>query len=48
VAHSGVLSSAVFRPVPLFVRTVLTVSPVAVRNSFGFVFYLRIRPPPAV
>jgi len=48
VAHSGVLNSAVYRPVPLFVRTVLTVSPEVAHNSFGFVSALRIRPPPAV
>jgi hypothetical protein len=48
VAHSGVLSSAVYRPAPLFVRTVVTASPERTRSSFGFVSSLRIRPPPAV
>lgn len=48
VAHSGVLNSAVYRPVPLFVRTVLTVLSEVAHNSFGFVSSLRIRPPPAV
>ena len=48
VAHSGVVSSAVYRPVPLFVRTVLAVSPEAERNSLGFVSSIDIRPPPAV
>src|ERR1700674_1922486 len=48
VAHSGVLSSTVHRPAPLFVRTVLMVSPDVVCKSSGFVFSLRIRPPPTV
>jgi hypothetical protein len=48
VAHSGVLSSAVYRPVPVFVRSVLTVLPEVASNSFGFVSSLRIRPPPAI
>jgi len=48
VAHAGVLSSAVYRPVPVFVRTVLSASPEVARKSFGFVSALRIRPPPAV
>jgi hypothetical protein len=48
VAHAGVLSSAVYRPVPVFVRQILFVPPDLVRNSSGFVFSLRIRPPPTV
>jgi hypothetical protein len=48
VAHSGVLSSAVYRPAPLFIRTVVTASREHTRSSFGFVSSLRIRPPPAV
>src|SRR6202047_1491542 len=48
VAHSGVLSSAVYRPAPLFIRTVVTASREDTRSSFGFVSSLRIRPPPAV
>jgi hypothetical protein len=48
VAHAGVLSTSVYRPATVFVRTVLTTSPDAVCKSFGFVSSLRIRPPPAV
>src|ERR1022692_3266011 len=48
VAHSGVLSSTVYRPFALFVRTVLTASPDVIYKSSGFIFSLRIRPPPAV
>jgi len=48
VAHAGVLSTTVYRPVPLFVRAAVVVSPEAARKSLGFVSALRIRPPPAV
>jgi len=48
VAHAGVLSSTVYRPAPLFVRSVLVASPDVACKSFGFVSSLRIRPPPAV
>ena len=48
VAHSGVLSTAVYRPFDLFVRAVLTVSPEVARKSSGVIFSLRIRPPPTV
>ena len=48
VAHSGVLSTSVYRPAPLFVRTVVAATPEGTRSSFGFVSSLRIRPPPDV
>jgi len=48
VAHAGVLSGSVYRPVPLFGRTVLVEASEAARYSSGFVFALRIRPPPSV
>ena len=47
VAHSGVITSAVYRPAPVFVRTVLLVVPDAVSKSSGFVSSLHIRPPPS-
>jgi hypothetical protein len=48
VAHSGALTSTVFRPVPLLVRTALIVSPDVVGKSCSVIFSLHIRPPPAV
>jgi hypothetical protein len=48
VAHSGILTSAVYRPVPVLVRSVLMLSPEAIGNSFGVIFSLRIRPPPTL
>jgi len=48
VAHSGVLISALYRPVPLSVRTQVTSPTEGTRRSFGFVSSLRIRPPPSV
>jgi hypothetical protein len=46
VAHSGAIASAPYRPSPIFVRSVLFVAPDAIHQSSGFVFSLRIRPPP--
>jgi len=48
VAHSGVVGQASYRPVPVIVRTVLIAAPDATVKSSGFVFSLRIRPPPTV
>jgi hypothetical protein len=48
VAHSGVVGSTPYRPVPVFTRTLLAVLPEATTNSSGLVFSLRIRPPPGV
>jgi len=48
VAHSGVLAKGLYRPVPVFVRTVLVVLPEAAPKCSGFVSSLHIRPPPAV
>jgi hypothetical protein len=46
VAHAGVIASATYRPSPVFVRTVLFIAPDVIYQSSGFVFSLRIRPPP--
>jgi hypothetical protein len=48
VAHAGVIGSSVFHSAPLIARTFLTELPETVSGSSGFVFFLRIRPPPAV
>ena len=48
VAHSGVVGQAQYRPVPVVVRAVLVAAPDATAKSSGFVFSLRIRPPPSV
>ena len=48
VAHSGALTSTVYRPAPVLVRTALAVSPEVVSKSCLVVFSLYIRPPPAV
>jgi hypothetical protein len=48
VAHSGVVTSALYRPAPVFVRTMLFVVPDAVSKSSRFVSSLHIRPPPSV
>jgi hypothetical protein len=46
VAHSGVIASITYQPSPVFVRSVLFVAPDVIHQSSGFVFSLRIRPPP--
>jgi len=46
VAHAGVIASATYQPSPVFVRSVLFVAPDTIHQSSGFVFSLRIRPPP--
>jgi hypothetical protein len=46
VAHAGVIASATYQPSPVFVRSVLFVAPDVIHQSSGFVFSLRIRPPP--
>jgi hypothetical protein len=48
VAHAGVLSQAVYRPVPVFVRAVLVIPADAVHRSSGFASSLHIRPPPVL
>jgi hypothetical protein len=48
VAHSGVVAQATYRPVPVIVRTVFVAAPDATAKSSGFIFSLRIRPPPTV
>jgi hypothetical protein len=48
VAHSGVVGQASYRPVPVVVRTVLVAAPDATIKFSGFLFSLRIRPPPTV
>jgi hypothetical protein len=48
VAHSGALTSTVYRPAPILVRSALTISPEVVSKSCGVIFSLHIRPPPAV
>jgi len=47
VAHAGVLGTSIFQSAPLVGHTVLAALPKAVFRSSGFVFFLRIRPPPA-
>ncbi|MGA9039983.1 MAG: hypothetical protein WB421_05555 [Terriglobales bacterium] len=46
VAHAGVIASVTYQPSPVFVRSVLFVAPDVIHQSSGFVFSLRIRPPP--
>jgi hypothetical protein len=46
VAHSGVIASATYQPSPVFVRSSLFVTPDVIHQSSGFIFSLRIRPPP--
>src|SRR5580692_11639976 len=48
IAHAGVLGSSAFQWAPLTGHTVLVVLPETISKSSGFVFFLRIRPPPAV
>jgi hypothetical protein len=48
VAHSGVITSAPYRPAPVLVRTVLFVPQGVLSKSSGFVSSLRIRPPPTL
>jgi len=48
VAHSGAVVSVAYQPSPEFVPAPLFVAPEALHQSSGFVFSLRIRPPPAV
>jgi hypothetical protein len=47
IAHSGIITSALYRPVPVFVRSVLVIRPGSVCKSSGVVLVPRIRPPPA-
>ena len=46
VAHSGVLTPSFYYPVPVFVRTVLSVPSAVISQSPGFTPFLYIRPPP--
>jgi hypothetical protein len=46
VAHAGVIASATYQPSPVFVRSVLFIAPDVIHQSSGFIFSLRIRPPP--
>jgi len=48
VAHAGIQATAQYRPVPVFVRTVLVITIAPIAASRGFVSALRIRPPPTV
>jgi len=48
VAHAGVLGSAIFQSIPVVAHAVLELLPEAPVKSSGFIFSLRIRPPPAV
>jgi hypothetical protein len=49
VAHSGVIHQATVSPVPVFHRMIAALLlPEIIPQSSGFVFSLRIRPPPAV
>jgi len=47
VAHSGVIASVTYQPSPVVTRSVLFVAPDAIHQASGFVFSLRIRPPPS-
>jgi hypothetical protein len=47
VAHSGVIASVTYQPVPVVTRSVLFVAPDAIHQTSSFVFSLRIRPPPS-
>jgi hypothetical protein len=46
VAHSGVIASATYQPTRVVTRSALFVAPDAIHQTSGFVFSLRIRPPP--
>ncbi|HEY1799718.1 MAG TPA: hypothetical protein VGG46_02190 [Terriglobales bacterium] len=49
VAHSGVIQSVSVSPIPVFHRIVAALQlPKIFHQSSGYVFSLRIRPPPAV
>jgi hypothetical protein len=48
VAHSGAVVSVAYQPSPMFTLTELFIAPEGVQQSSGFVFSLRIRPPPTV
>jgi hypothetical protein len=48
VAHSGAIVSVTYQPSPMFTLTELFIVSERVAQSSGFVFSLRIRPPPAV
>jgi|SRR5579862_9557968 len=48
VAHSGAVVSIGYNFSPLFTLTELFIAPERVQQSSGFVFSLRIRPPPTV
>lgn len=48
VAHAGVISQALYRPVPVLVRAVLVVPANVVYKSSGFASSLHIRPPPVL
>jgi len=47
VAHAGVISRAQYRPAPVFVRTTFIAPIRRTARAAGFLFSLRIRPPPA-
>lgn len=47
VAHSGAVVSVAYRPTPLFTLAELFIAQESVQLSSGFLFSLRIRPPPA-
>ena len=46
VAHAGVIAQAVYRPVPVFVRSARVVLPEVPVKSSDSVFTIHIRPPP--
>jgi hypothetical protein len=46
VAHSGVIASVTYQPSPVVTRSVLFVAPDVIHQTSGFLFSLRIRPPP--
>jgi hypothetical protein len=48
VAHSGAVVSVAYQPSPMFTLTELFIAPEAVQQSVGFVFSVRIRPPPTI
>lgn len=48
VAHSGAIVSVAYQPSPMFTLTELFIVSERVMPSSGFIFSLRIRPPPAV
>jgi hypothetical protein len=47
VAHSGAVVSIPYQPSPMFTLAELFIAPESVQLSSGFLFSLRIRPPPA-